>query len=70
LIKARFNYLWTHQDFIFYGPPKKTFEIVLSKQLYEPRRFRFDDLKLESDGFIFEVKLEEIYMVPINKENN
>jgi hypothetical protein len=68
LIKARFNYLWIREDFIFYGPPKKTFEIVLSKPLYEPRRFYFDESKLESDGYIFEVNLEEVYMVPITKE--
>jgi hypothetical protein len=70
LIKARFNYLWAHQDFIFYGPPKETFQIVLSKKLYAPRRFNFDESKLESDAFIFEVNLEEVYMVPINKINN
>ena len=68
LIKARFNYLWAREDFIFYGPPKKTFKIGLSKQLYEPRRFYFDESKLESDGYIFEVNLEEVYMVPITKE--
>ena len=67
LIKARFNYLWAHKDFIFYGPPKETFEIVLSKQLYEPRRFNFDESKLESEGFMFEVNLEEVYMVPKKK---
>ena len=70
LIKARFNYLWAHKDFIFYGPPKETFETVLSKQLYESRRFHFDESNLESKGFIFEVNLENVYMVPINKINN
>jgi len=67
---ARLNYLWRSKDAILDNPPRKTFDIVLSHEYYEPWRFHFDESKLQHDGMRFVINFDKIYMQPKNEEKN
>jgi len=61
---ARLNYLWRTKDFVLQNPPPKTFEVVLSRAAYEPRRFHFSESDLQQGGMRFEIDLGKIYLQP------
>jgi hypothetical protein len=61
---ARLNYLWRTKDFVLQNPPPKTFDIVLSHEAYEPRRFQFNESDLQQGGMRFEINLDKIYLQP------
>ena len=61
---ARLNYLWRTKDFVLQNPPPKTFDVVLSHQAYEPRRFQFNESDLQQGGMRFEINLDKIYLQP------
>ena len=61
---ARLNYLWRTKDFALQNPPPKTFEVVLSHEAYEPRRFHFRESDLQQGGIRYEIDLGKIYLQP------
>ena len=61
---ARLNYLWRTKDFGLQKPPPKTFEVVLSHEAYEPRRFHFSESDLQQSGMRFKIDLGKIYLQP------
>jgi hypothetical protein len=63
-ISARLNYLWRSKDAMLHNPPKKTFDIMLSQEYYEPRRFHFDESNLQRDGMRFVINFGKVYMLP------
>jgi hypothetical protein len=62
-IEARLNYLWARRKSGFNNLPEATFDIVLSRELYQTRRFHFKESELQSDAVTFLVDLEDVYMV-------
>ena len=62
-IAARFNYLWKRRKTSFSNPPKATFDIVLSRDLYKTETFHFKESELETDGLTFLIDLKDVYMV-------
>ena len=69
-IRIRFNYLWGRKASIFHSGPKKTFAIALSKASYQTRYFHFDESQLEGEKFTYFVKLQDVYLDPINEDKN
>ena len=67
---ARLNYLWRSKDTTLQNPPQKTFEVILTHEDYEPRRFHFNENNLEQDGMRFEINLEKVYMLPKKRGEN
>ena len=65
---VRLNYLWRYKDTTLQNPPQKTFEVILTHEDYEPRRFHFDESKLQHDGMRFVINFDKIYMQPKNEE--
>jgi hypothetical protein len=61
-IDLRFNYLWERKPY-FYDPARKTFDIALSREAYEPQRFHFRESELETDSLAYLVNLKDIYMI-------
>jgi hypothetical protein len=61
-IDLRFNYLWERKASAFYDPSLKTFDIVLSREAYETKKFHFKESELETDRIAFLVNLDNIYM--------
>ena len=41
---------------------------MLTHEDYEPRRFHFDESKLQHDGMRFVINFDKIYMQPKNEE--
>ncbi len=62
-IEARFNYLWERKKSVSNNRPGATFDIVLSRDRYQTRRFHFKETELRSDRVAFLVDLEDVYMV-------
>ena len=62
-IVARLNYLWKRRKSAFSYPPKATFDIALSKDLYKKKVFHFKESELKTDGVTFLIDLEDVYMV-------
>ena len=65
---ARLNYLWRSRDTTLQNPPRKTFDVVLSHEGYQPRRFHFDESDLQQGGMRFEINLDKIYLQPKEEE--
>lgn len=61
---ARLNYLWRRKDFALQNPPPKSFDVVLSHDAYEPRRYHFNESDLQQGGIRFEINLDKIYLQP------
>ena len=61
-IAARFNYLWKRRKTVLSHPPKATFDIVLSRDLYKTKIFHFKESELKTDGVTFLINLEDVYM--------
>ena len=66
---ARLNYLWRSKDTNLLNPPQKTFEIILTHEDYEPRRFQFNESDLQQDGMRIEINLDKVYLMPIKAVN-
>ena len=62
-ILARLNYPWGRKKSVFNNPPRATFDILLSRELYQTRRFHFKESELSSDAVTFLVDLKDVYMV-------
>lgn len=62
-IDLRFNYLWDTQKSAFYEPAIKTFDIVLSCEAYETKKFHFKESELITDRLAFLVNLEDVYLI-------
>ena len=62
-IVARLNYPWGRIKSAFNHPLRATFDIVLSRELYQTRRFHFKESELQSDAVTFLVDLKDVYMV-------
>jgi hypothetical protein len=67
-IKARLNYFWRYDDAIFLSKPKKTFDIVLSKDSHETVSLHFEQSQLAGEKYTYFVKLEDVYMLPISED--
>jgi len=65
---ARLNYLWRSRDTTLQNPPQRTFDVVLSHEEYEPRRFHFDESNLQHGGMRFEINLDKVYLLPQKAE--
>ena len=63
IINARLNYLWRRKKSVFTNPPSATFDIVLSRDFYQTRRYHFKESELQTDTVTFLVDLEDVYMV-------
>ena len=61
---ARLNYLWRTKDAVLHNPPPKTFDVVLSHEAYESRRYHFNESDLQQGGIRFEINLDKIYLQP------
>ena len=61
---ARLNYLWRSKDTNLLNPPQKTFEIRLTHEDYEPRRFQFNESDLQQDELRLEIILDKVYLMP------
>jgi hypothetical protein len=66
--KARLNYFWGYDDAVFLPKPKKTFDIVLSKDSYETVSLHFEQSQLAGEKYTYFVKLEDVYMLPISED--
>jgi hypothetical protein len=62
-IEARLNYLWSRKKSAFNNLPRATFDVVLSRDLYQTKRFQFEESELQTDRVAFLVNLEDVYMV-------
>ena len=62
-ILARFNYWWGRKTSAFGKKPKATFDILLSREPYVPKRFSFKESELKTDGLTFLVNLEDVHLV-------
>lgn len=67
-IKARLNYFWGYDDAIFLAKPKKTFDIMLSKDSYEPVSLHFEESQLEGEKYTYFIKLEDVYMLAVSED--
>ena len=65
-ITARFNYWWAQKKSVFGHQPKATFDIVLSRELYETKRFHFKQSELQTDGLTYLIDLADVYLVRKN----
>jgi hypothetical protein len=65
MFEARLNYWWGRKKSALH-PVEATFDIVLSGEPYESRRFHYKESELKSDGLAFLVDLEDIYLVREN----
>ena len=65
-IIVHFNYWWGRKTSAFDNKPKATFDILLSKEPYVEKRFRFKESELKTDGLTFLVNLEDVYLVRKN----
>jgi hypothetical protein len=61
---ARLNYLWRSKDTNRLNPPQKTFEIILTHEDYEPRRFQFNESDFQQDELRLEINLDKVYLMP------
>ena len=62
-IEARLNYVWSRKKSPISNLPKATFDIILSRDRYQTRRYQFKESELQTDRVSFLVNLEEVYMV-------
>lgn len=69
-IQARLNYYWGRKASIFHAHPKKTFAIALSKVSYETRYFHFKESQLEGEKLTYFVKLGDVDMDQVKKDQN
>ena len=61
---ARLNYVWRQKDAALHNPPPKTFEVELTHEDYEPRRFHFDESHLKLGELRLEINLDSVYLLP------
>ena len=62
IIDTRFNYWWGRKNSAL-SLPEATFDILLSGERYQTRRFHYKETELKTDGLAYLVNLEDVYMI-------